>query len=84
MFENLDSWLIENYSLFPNNAIQGYFFSGCAIHLYIRERTGNNVDTAIKKLRSLNMTEIVIKPVFFINEKGLRKSLFFIDNNLYY
>ena len=80
MFENLDSWLIENYNNLPENAIQVYLFGGCAVHLHTGARTSNDVDAELKKLNNLTIPGKVIKPVFFKNEQGLRKSLFFDGN----
>jgi len=80
MFENLDSWLSENYNDLPHNAVKVYLFGGCAIHLHTGARTSNDVDAELKKLHNLTFPEIVIKPVFFKDEKGFRKGLFFDGN----
>ena len=80
MFENLDFWLAENYQNLPPNAVKVYLFGGCAVHLHTGSRTSNDVDAELKKLDHLAFPEITIKPVFFRNERGLRKSLFFDGN----
>lgn len=80
MFENLDLWLRENCDHPPPNAVKVYLFGGCAVHLHTASRTSNDVDAELHKANHLNLEEIVIKPVFFLNEKGLRKSLFFDGN----
>ena len=80
MFENLDSWLTENHPNLPHHAVQVYLFGGCAVHLHTGDRTSNDVDAELKKLDDLAFREIVIKPVFFIDEQGWRKSLFFDGN----
>ncbi len=44
MFENLDSFLVENYTDLPNNteAIKVYLFGGCAVHLHTGSRATNS------------------------------------------
>lgn len=80
MFENLDSWLVENHNDLPHDVVQVYLFGGCAVHLHTAARTSNDVDAQLKKSSDLILEKIVIKPVFFQNETGLRKSLFFDGN----
>ena len=80
MFENLDSWLTQNYDDLPHNAVTVYLFGGCAFHLHTGARTSNDVDAELKKLNNLTFPEIVIQPVFFKDEKGFRKGLFFDGN----
>ena len=80
MFENLDSWLRENYHNLPHNSLKVYLFGGCAVHIHTGARTSNDVDAELKKLNPLACPQIVIKPVFFKNEQGLRKGLFFDGN----
>ena len=80
MFNNLDSWLRENYDNLPDNVVKVYLFGGCAVHLHTGARTSNDVDAELKKPYDIDLKELVIKPVFFQNEKGLTKSLFFDSN----
>lgn len=80
MFDNLDDWLIEQYTDLPDNAISVYLFGGCAMHLHTGARTSNDVDAELRKVKKLTLPKIAIKPVVYKDEKGLPKSLFFDGN----
>lgn len=73
MFENLDTYLKENYNDLPNEAVKVYLFGGCAIHLHIGNRASNDLDAElepIQKLKPLTTLEAAIKAVGFDDEEG--------------
>ncbi|MEL6579423.1 MAG: DUF6036 family nucleotidyltransferase [Cyanobacteria bacterium J06621_12] len=82
MFDNLDSSLLKNNADLSNEgeAIRVYLFGGCAVHLHIGSRVTNDVDAELKKISKLPIDELLIKPVTFKNDQGLRKSLY-LDRN---
>ena len=78
MFENLDSWLTENYQNLPHHAVKVYLFGGCAMHLHTGTRTSNDVDAqlqSISLLKPIYTIEKAIQSVDFDDELGLPRSL---------
>jgi hypothetical protein len=73
MFENLDTYLMKNYSNLPNEAVKVYLFGGCAIHLHIGSRASNDIDAELQiipELKPLDNLESAIKAVSFDDEEG--------------
>lgn len=78
MFENLDSWLKENYQNLPHHAVKVYLFGGCAMHLHTGTRTSNDVDAQLQSisiLQPIHTIEKAIQSVDFDDESGLPRSL---------
>ena len=81
MFDNLALNLVDTL---PNNfskttLIKAYLFGGCAVHIYTGSRVTNDVDAQLKKLGNFS-SQIKVKPVYFKDENGLKKTLMFDRN----
>jgi hypothetical protein len=83
MFDNLDSWLEENYDNLPNEAVKVYLFGGCAMHLHINNRTSNDLDAelqSIQELKPIKNIEAAIQSVDFDDENEIPCILDFDGN----
>ena len=80
MFNNLNTWLEENYDDLPPGAIKVYLFGGCAIHLHTGARTSNDLDAELEAIKRLRGSNIVIPAVDFEDEDGLPSILEFDRN----